>query len=380
VRLTGVELLVLPLAFRRSVGTAAGAHTVRPLGVVRVVTTEAEGWGECAALADGTAVDPGLPAVWDALWRVAAPRLVAAAAARGGELPPAWAVARLFGSGPVDRLAGAALEMAVLDAELRAEGTPLWRRLGATRSPVEAGALVGIPDDRDPETLLAEVDGLVADGYRRVRVKIGPGWDVVPLGTLRRRHPALVLQADANGAYRSGAAGAAGTDALRRLDGLGLACLEQPLAPPDLVGHAALAATMATPIGLDESLTSPERVRDALRYGACAVACLKPARLGGLLAARRAAQACAEAGVGAFVGGFFEAGLGRLANAALGALASFDRPGDLSPPDSYLGEDPFGYPVVHQGLVELSEDPGVGPPLPARWRAAATERRWLGAR
>ncbi len=379
-RLVGVELFVLELSLRRPVGTAAGTHRRRPLAVVRVVTEDAEGWGECAALAEGTSVDPDLDEVWTTLCSLGAPRLVAAAAARDGELPPAWSVARLFGSGPAARLAGAALEMAVLDAELRAAGATLAARLGAGSGPVPAGALVGIPAERDPAVVVDEVDRLVAKGFGRVRVKIEPGWDALPLAAVRRRHPGLALQADANGAYRTGAEGPAGTGALRPLDELGLACLEQPLAPPDLVGHAALAATLDTPICLDESLTSPERVRDALRYGACTVACLKPGRLGGLLAARRAALACAEAGVGAFVGGFFEAGLGRLANAALGAHAAFDRPGDLSAPASYLVEDPFGYPELRAGALHLPGAPGVGPALPERWRGAAHQRRWVGLR
>jgi O-succinylbenzoate synthase len=119
---------------------------------------------------------------------------------------------------------------------------------------------------------------------------------------------------------------------------------------------------LATPICLDESLSTTRRVQDALRYGACAVACLKPSRLGGVFATQVAQAACATAGVPAFVGGFFECGLGRTVNASLAALPGFSLPGDLSAPGSYLVEDPFDYPAPLDGRVALHRGPGVAPP------------------
>ena len=251
---------------------------------------------------------------------------------------------------------------------------------------MEVGALAGIPADRHIDTLIAAV-GLAAEaGSRRVRVKIAPGWDVEPLRALRRRFPDLALQADANGAYRFG--GETGPvereDDARRLaalDELALTCLEQPLPAPDLAAHVELRALIGTPIALDESLSSPRHVDQALRYGACEVACLKPARLGGLLAARRAHDLCVAAGVAAFVGGLFETGLARGANAALAGLPGFTLPGDLSAPASYLSVDPFGYPAVVDGLVELRTEPGVGPPPDPEVLAACTvSTRRFGAR
>src|SRR6202451_2691370 len=106
-KLTGVELLQVDLPFRQAIGTAAGVHRVRPLLFVRVVTEEAEGWGECAALADGTAVDPTLQAVEPAAVGRGGPRLYQASAARGGELPTAADVAQIFGSTPADRMLAA---------------------------------------------------------------------------------------------------------------------------------------------------------------------------------------------------------------------------------------------------------------------------------
>ena len=122
---------------------------------------------------------------------------------------------------------------------------------------------------------------------------------------MRADHPDLVLQVDANGSY-----GMDDAEQVERLAAFGVLCIEQPLPPADLVAQAEFARRMPVPVCLDESLSSPRRVLDALRNGACRVACLKPGRLGGLRAARLAHAACADAGVPVFVGGFFEAGPG----------------------------------------------------------------------
>ena len=376
-RLRFLELYRVELAFSSAVVTAAGTHRRRPVAFVRVVTEEAEGWGECAALSEGTCVDPPWHAVLAALEGSGVGRILAATAARAGELPPASLVPALFGSGPVAHVVAATLEMAVLDAELRASGEALWRRLGVDEAVASAGVpvghLVGIPEDRSIDTLTERVGDLVRSGSTaRVRVKIEPGWDTEPLRALRDAFPSLVLQADANASYRWDAAAGTGgrrvgglDDAARlaELDGLGITCIEQPLPGGDLVALAQLAARLGTPLALDESLTSLGRVRDALRYGACGVACLKPARLGGLLRARTVVELCRESGAGAFVGGFFETGFARSANAALAALPGFTLPGDLSDPSDYLARATrvAGYPGLSGALVHPFDGSGIAP-------------------
>jgi len=360
VRLVGVELVRLDVPFKVDIGTAAGVHRTRALLFVRVVTPDSEGWGECAALAEGTAVDPRIDEVEDAAHARGVPRLFDATAARGGQLPRETEIAQLFGSSPVDRMLGALFEMAVADAELRMDGRSLAAALevGAGFETLPVGAAVGIPPGHDLGILREQVREAVESGAARLRVKIEPGWDLEPVAAIREDHPDLVLQVDANGSYRMEDAERVG--ALAAFDVL---CLEQPLPPADLVAQAEFARRMPVPVCLDESLTSPRRVRDALRNGSCRVACLKPARLGGMRATRLAHAACAEAGVPVFVGGFFEAGLGRAANLALAARLAQDRAGlvsDVSAPSSYLAADPCGYPEVRAGWVRVPEEPGVG--------------------
>ena len=379
-KLAGIELVRLDVPFRVAIGTAVGVHRTRALLFIRVVAEEAEGWGECAALREGTAVDPSVDEVAGAALERGVSRLLDATAARGGQLPLEAEVAQLFGSSPVDRLLAAAFEMAVADAELRWAGRSLAQALkvGPGFETLPVGAAVGIPAGHDVGLLLAQAAEAVADGAARLRVKIEPGWDVEPVAALRAAHPDLVLQADANGSYRMEDAEAVG-----RLAGFDVLCLEQPLPPADLVAQAEFARRVPVPICLDESLSSPRRVRDALRNHSCQMACLKPGRLGGLRATRLAHAACAEAGVPVFVGGFFEAGLGRSSNLALAARLAQDAVGlvgDLSQPASYLEVDPCGYPEVAHGWVKVPHQPGVGArPDEAVLQGLEATRRWFPA-
>ena len=381
-KLRGVELVRVEVPFRRDIGTGAGVHSVRPLLFVRVVAEEGEGWGECAALAGGTAVDPALDEVEKAAVERGVPRLSDATRARGGRLPSAAEVPRLFGTAPADRMLAAAFEMAVWDAELRAEGRSVADALGtgAGFEAMAVGAVVGIPAGRDLGALRAEAAAAVHAGAARLRLKIEPGWDLEPVRAVRADHPDLVLQVDANGSYSAGEADVA---VLSRLAEFDVLCIEQPLPPADLVAHAQLARVLPVPICLDESLSTPRRVADALRNGACAMACLKPARLGGVRATWAAHAACAAAGVPVFVGGFFEAGLGRSSNLALAARLSQDATGlvsDLGDPADYLSVDPCGYPPVVGGWVRVPTGPGVGNrPDDAVLGRLDARRRWFVA-
>jgi O-succinylbenzoate synthase len=382
VRLTGVELVRVELAFSNEIGTAAGVHRARPVLYVRVVADESEGWGECAALGDATSVDPALDEVEALAVDRVVPRLCGASAARNGRLPRAAEVPQLFGSSPADRMLAAAFEMAVADAELRAVGRPLSASLGIETGfeALPVGAVVGIPAGRDLDILLKEVGGAVAAGATRVRMKIEPGWELEPVRRVRSAHPELVIQVDANGSFRDTDEDVA---VLAALADSGVLCVEQPLPPADLVALARFARKLPVPVCLDESLTTARRVVDALRNKACAMACLKPGRLGGIRATRSAHAACAEAGVPAFVGGFFETGLGRASNLALAARLSQDATGlvsDLGDPAGYLSVDPCGYPPVVDGWVRVPDQPGVGraPDAGVLDRLEA-RRRWFPA-
>jgi O-succinylbenzoate synthase len=334
--LRAIELWLVELPFVRPVVTGKGAHRSRPLALVKVVAEAdhlvVEGWGECAALADTTYDDEDAPGAYDAFERWLVPALVDEARRDGNRLARPSALSGVRRSAPGTPLAFAAVEMAVADAHLRAEGRSLAGVLGVQGRTVALGAVAGRSDSVDAQ--VAEVRSLAGQGYTRVKMKIGPGWDSEPLDAVSRAVPGLGLQADANGTYTE-----ADTDHLARLDRFGLLCLEQPFDQADLEGHARLADRMSTPVCLDESLDSPDSARRALAMGACSVVCVKPSRLGGLGAALDLVASCTASGTPLWMGGMFESGYARGVNATLAALPGFSWPGDLSPARSYLEVD-----------------------------------------
>ncbi len=289
------------------------------------------GWGECAALAD-TGYDPeDVHRSFQALEQVLLPRL-ASDTTRTHQLPRPSDLTALRRAVPHAPMAFAALEMAVADAHLRAERRSLAELLGVQGRTVELGAVVGVLPSE--EALVDRVASLAGQGYSRVKLKVGPGWDVSPLQAVSAAVPGIRLQVDANGSYSTG-----DRTHLVEFDRFALLCLEQPFARDDLAAHARLAREIRTPICLDESVRSRREIADALALGACSVVCLKPARLGGLGEALAVIEACEAAGTPIWMGGMFESGYARGVNLSLAALPVFSWPGDLSPARTYLDTD-----------------------------------------
>ncbi len=373
-RIDGVELRWLDLHLRHPHHSAAGVETDRPVVMARVVTDEGEGMGECAALAAPTYSEEYAAGAWAVLHDHLAPRLVGQLALHADT--PAWTDVARAATGALDAVVGhpmakACLEMAVVDAWLCTRGDSLAAALGAGATSVEAGAVIGIYSGVDD--LVAAVAVLVADGYRRVKVKIQPGWDAEPLRALRRSFPGLGLQADANASYRPADLGA-----LRALDELDLLCIEQPLPPDDLVDLARLAAALETPVCLDESATSLGRVEAAAALGACDMVCVKAGRLGGVGAAVRLHDWALVAGVPLWCGGMLETGFARSVNVALSALPGFVLPGDLAGGERFLEPDPAGVPAPVAGRVDVHRGPGVGPrPDPASLARVTARSAWI---
>jgi O-succinylbenzoate synthase len=331
-----------------------------------VVTDEGEGWGECVAMSSPRYSSEYADAAADVLTRFLIPALAACAPLDAHAVGPALNQFRGH------RMAKAALEMAVLDAELRVQGRPLARELGATRDRVPCGVSIGIMDSIGE--LLAAVDGYLAAGYLRIKLKIQPGWDIEPVRAVRERFgDDVLLQVDANTAYTL-----ADARQLARLDPFGLLLIEQPLDEEDLLGHAQLARIVATPICLDESITSARAAAAAITLGACSIVNIKPGRVGGYLEARRIHDVCVAHSVPVWCGGMLETGLGRAANIALAALPGCTLPGDVSASDRFYEMDITAPFVIADGHLTVPTSPGLGvEPLPDALAAVTTSTKWL---
>jgi O-succinylbenzoate synthase len=258
-------------------------------------------------------------------------------------------------------MARGALEIAILDAQLRASDRSFASYLGADRSAIPCGVSVGIPADDSLETLVAEVDGYVAEGYRRIKLKIEPGWDLEPTRVIRERYPEMPLQVDANQAYSR-----ADIEHLVALDAFDLLLIEQPIHEEDYLGHKLLAERMATPMCLDESILSVDNAESLIDYGACEVINIKAGRVGGYLAARDIHDLAVSRGIPVWCGGMVETGIGRAANVALAALPGFTLPGDTSSSTRFFATD-ITEPLLMDadGMMAVPTGPGLGvTPLP----------------
>lgn len=367
VTLEAVELRRVRLPLVEPWQWPGGLLTDREVVLVRAVGPDSEGWGECSTLPAPTYNPEWTDGAWEILSRFLVP-LVLGRPLDGATV--AGALSAIQGH----HMAKAAVELAVLDAELRAADRSLAERLGGTRSRVAAGVAIGLTGS--VPALVEAVERRVAEGYRRVKLKIQPGWDLVPVAAVRNQFPDLALQVDANATYRRSDAAH-----LAHLDDAELLCLEQPLGCDDLTGHAALAGKMSTPICLDESITSVDSAATAVALGACQVVNIKPSRVGGYLEAVRIHDLCAEHGLAVWCGGMLETGVGRAANVALASLPNFSLPGDLSASARFYREDIAEAVVLgDDGTIAVPAGPGTGAVLrPQVLDAATVARQWFSA-
>jgi len=357
--LSRIELRRIGLPLVTPFRTSFGSQTERDILLIRVELTAAdgsttEGWGECVALSEPSYSPEYVAAAQHVIEHHLAPRLIAGGPLHAGSVAPT--LSKLHGH----PMAKAALETAILDAQLRASNTTFAEYLatatGATMATtIPSGVSVGIHDTIDE--LLAAVQGYIDDGYVRIKLKIEPGSDIDHVGAVRDMiGPDTPLQVDANTAYRR-------TDGnhLRQLDQFDLLLIEQPLPEEDIIGHARLADEVDTPICLDESLVSAHGTADAIELGACEIANIKPGRVGGYLEAVKIHDLCVARGVPVWCGGMLETGIGRAANAGLAALPGFTLPGDISASTRFYAQDIVTNPItITDGYVTVPDTPGLG--------------------
>ncbi len=369
-KLEGVELRRIAMPLVSPFRTSFGTQTARDILLLRVVTADGEGWGECVAMADPLYSSEYVDATADVLRRFLLPAL--ADAPEELHRHGAHAVNAVLHKFKGHRMAKGALEMAVLDAELRAAGRSWARELGAVHDRVPSGVSVGIFESIP--TLLNVVTGYVDSGYVRIKLKIEPGWDVDPVCAVREHFgDDLLLQVDANTAYTL-------RDArhLAKLDPFDLLLIEQPLEEEDMIGHAELARQIRTPVCLDESIVSAQTAAAAISLRACSIINIKPGRVGGYLEAVRIHDLAAAHGLAVWCGGMVETGLGRAANAALGALPGFTLPGDISASDRFYRTDITEPLTISEGYMAVPDGPGLGvTPIPDVLDDVTTTTEWI---
>lgn len=236
--------------------------------------------------------------------------------------------------------ARAAVETAAWDLDAARHGSGIAARLAAAcgvhyQSAVRCGVALGIPVDRSVEALTGSVLAALDAGYTRVKIKIMPGWDLVPVRAVANalQGSGVPLTVDANGAY----CWPEHRPLMAELDRVGLLYIEQPFEPADMLGHVAAAEAMETAICIDESLESVMHARQFIALGVPLIWNIKVHRVGGLSEVARLWRLAREAGVRLWAGTMPETGIGSQATLAAAALPGFDLPSDLEPSSRWYG-------------------------------------------
>ncbi|MFY9977711.1 MAG: o-succinylbenzoate synthase [Candidatus Sulfotelmatobacter sp.] len=329
--------------------TSFGRTYSRSILLLTVHCEGVNGWGECVAGEDPFYSSEWVETAWPTITRYLAPALM------GRNLESARDCPSLFSKVRGHRMAKAALENALWDAEAKQKRMPLWKLLGGTRTEVPCGVSIGIQDS--VEQLMEKIETELAAGYRRIKVKVKPGWDVNVLERIRSRWADITLSCDANSAYALDQ-----LEHLRSFDQFNLLMIEQPLWDDDIFYHARLQKALRTAICLDESIVSARKAAAALELEACRIINIKVGRVGGFSEAKKIHDICHSQKIPVWCGGMLESGIGRAHNIALSTLENFSLPGDVSASKRYWKEDVIEpeVKVSPQGTIAISNEPGTG--------------------
>jgi O-succinylbenzoate synthase len=341
-----MKLITLPLRFRFE--TSFGVQTERHIIVLTLYGEGLEGYAETVMEHTPHYREETIAGAWALLEELLIPGVL------GKEIPnpeALWSHIRNFRGNKMTR---AALEMAFWDLWCKSLGQPLWKVLGGVREEIAVGISLGI--EPSVEATVEKVGRGLEQGYKRIKLKIKPGWDVKMLMAVREAYPEANLTVDANSAYTL-----SHIATFKAMDAAALDYIEQPLAFDDILDHAKLQAAISTSICLDESITSPEDARKALEIGAGRVINLKPARVGGILASRKVHDITESYGLPVWMGGMLEAGIGRAANIHVATLPMFVKPGDTSSASRYWEEDIVEESLeARGGMMPVPRGPGIG--------------------
>jgi o-succinylbenzoate synthase len=348
-RIEAITLRELHMPLVHFFETSFGRTSNRHVFLLTVHCEGINGWGECVAGEDPFYSDEWTEAAWATIKNYLAPAVLGRTLKAACESVPL--MARVRGH----RMAKAAVENALWDAEAQEKQQPLWKLLGGTLREISCGVSIGIQDSI--EQLLEKIDIELAAGYRRIKVKVKPGWDIDVLERVRSRWPAILLSCDANSAYTLD-----DLEHLRKFDEFNLLMIEQPLWEDDIYYHSRLQQELRTAICLDESIHHARDAAQALDTGACRIINIKVGRVGGFTEAKKIHDVCAARDIRVWCGGMLESGIGRAHNIALSTLENFRLPGDVSASKRYWKEDIIEpeVEVTAQGTIIIGHEPGRG--------------------
>ncbi len=329
--------------------TSFGRETERHVILIKVHCEGAVGWGECVASEHPYYSEECVGTAWPVMVQELVPAIL------GKDLDSAAECVSSFERVRGNRMAKAALENALWEAESHARKLPLWKLLGGSRTEIDCGVSIGIQDSLDQ--LEAKVAAEVEAGYQRIKLKCKPGLDLLLFERIRNRWPEILLSCDANSAYRT-----EHFEHLRSFDRFNLLMIEQPLWHDDFYVHATLQKQLKTLICLDEAVRNARDAKAAADLGACGIVNVKVGRVGGFSEAIAVHDVCQKHNIPVWCGGMLETGVGRAHNVALSTLPNFSLPGDVSASSRYWKQDIIEPEVTvsTQGKISIPNAIGTG--------------------
>jgi len=331
-----------------------GEITEKDAILVGVYSEGLVGYGESSPMSGSFYSEETPESTWDCLVGELIPRILRSHPANVEE------VNNLIDAVPGNAFAKAGIETAFWDLAAQKDNVPLYKQLGGKRNSVESGLAVGIVPSIN--YLLQSIEQHLDEGYKRLKIKIQPGWDIKPLAEIRNKFGSIQLMVDANCAYTQ-----ADCAHLKSLDDFDLMMIEQPLPKDDLEGHAKLQAMSRTPICLDEGAQDLPTVQKAIMLKSCKIVNIKIQRVGGLLNAKRMHDVCAQAGIPVWGGTMPELGIGGAQTLHLATLDNFKYPTDVESSKRWFVDDIIDPLIeVHNGVITLPDRNGNGYSLNAQ--------------
>ena len=350
-KISRIELIEIRMPLVHFFETSFGRTDERRIILARVKDESGaeDGWGECTAGETPSYCEEWTESCWAALKEILAPIVI------GKEIESAAKVWDLMKPVRGNRMAKAAIETACWDLEAKNLNVPLWKHLGGVKQEIECGVSIGIQNS--VEQLFERIETELNAGYKRIKIKIAPGWDYEVIKQVRQRFGNIPLMGDANSAYTL-----ADIDLLKSLDEFDLMMLEQPLAYDDIVDHARLQRELKTPVCLDEPIHSADDARKAIELKSGKIINLKNGRVGGHTQSKEIEKICRENKIPIWCGGMLESGIGRAHNIAISTLAGYSLPGDVSASKRYWAEDILesAVEVSKTGTIIAPEKAGIG--------------------
>lgn len=331
--------------FTTSMGTEYDEEHI----IVRVDAEGVTGWGECVAEGTPFYSYETVTTAWHILQDFLIPAIL------GKNISGVDEAIKSYEKVRGHRMAKAGLEAALWDVFAKSKNISLSKMMGGTRDKIDVGVSVGIQSSE--EELIKKIEGYLAEGYKRIKIKIAPGNDIQFVKAVRKEFPEILFQVDANSAYEL-----KHIDLFKQMDEYNLLLIEQPLGYDDIYQHSKLQKQLNTPICLDESIHSLDDTQAAIELDSCRVINIKPGRVGGFTESKLIHDYCETKNIPVWCGGMLESGIGRAGNVALASLSNFKLPGDISASKRYYKQDIVEpeFVVNPDGTMDVPNKPGIG--------------------